>query len=150
MFSGMSGIIKKIGKTVNLVVDTSVWSHFLRRKNRDENSPYVKQFYYLLERQDCIHLIGVIIQELLDGIKLSRQFELITEYLEPFPLIDHTREDFIEAARLKNKCRKKGIQAGSIDFLIASVCINRNFPFLTADDDFMYIAKHCDLHVIKP
>ena len=118
--------------------------------NRDENSLYVKQLYYHLERQDCIHLIGVILQKLLDDIKLSRQFEFITEYLEPFPLIDHTREDFIEATKFKNKCMKEGIRVGSIDFLIASVCINRNFPLLTADDDFAYIAKHCDLLVIKP
>ena len=135
---------------MNLIVDTSVWSYFLRRRNPDKNNPYVNQLYYHLEKQDCIHLIGVILQELLSGIKFSKQFEVITHYLEPFPLITDTRAEYIEAARLKNICRKKGVHAGSIDFLITSICINLNFPLLTADIDFTNIAKHCDLVLIKP
>ena len=84
-------------------------------------------------------------QEILNGVKTTKQCDLLIDYFEAFPLIDLDRNDFIEAARLKNKCRSKGVHAGSVDFLIAAVAINRNFALLTADKDFQYIAQHCKL-----
>ena len=130
---------------MNLIVDTSVWSLFLRRKELNEDDVYVKKLKYYVDNQDCIHLIGNILQEILDGIKQEKQFNLLIEYFKPFPLIDFERNDFIFAANLKNICRKKGIQASSIDFLITSVCINRNYPLLSSDKDFIHIAKNCNL-----
>lgn len=52
---------------------------------------------------------------------------------------------FIAAAHLRNYCRTKGVQAGPIDFLIATACCEHGFPLLTADKDFLRIAKYCDL-----
>lgn len=146
----MIGIIKKTGVIVNLIVDTSVWSLFLRRKNVDEDNPHVLQLRQHIENQDCIHLVGIVLQELLDGLKSPKHFDLLLGYFDSFPLIDLIRDDFIEAARLKIKCRSKGIQAGSIDFLIAATAINRNYPLLTTDKDFRYIAKHCKIMLIEP
>ncbi|MDD5673962.1 MAG: PIN domain-containing protein [Chitinivibrionales bacterium] len=134
---------------MNIVVDTSVWSLFLRREKRDESSPYLVKLRYHLEHEDGILLLGEILQELLDGVKHFSHFDLLVEYLGPFALIELTRSDYIEAARLKNHCRGKGIQASLIDFLIASACIARNFPLLTADKDFIHIARHSRLHLVN-
>jgi predicted nucleic acid-binding protein len=134
---------------VNLVVDTSVWSLFLRRERRDETDRHVKTLRSHLEHDDCIHLPGVVLQELLDGVFHPKEFDLLQDYLAPFPLIEFTRHDFVQAARLKNKCRSKGVQAGTIDFLIASACINRSYPLLSADRDFEYIARHCGLEIVE-
>jgi predicted nucleic acid-binding protein len=133
---------------VNLVVDTSVWSLFLRRERRDEDDRHVRMLRHHLEHNDSIHLPGVVLQELLDGVLHQKQFDLLLDYLAPFPLIDFTRSDFIQAARLKNKCRSKGVSAGTIDFLIASVCVNRSYPLLTSDRDFEHIARHCELQLL--
>lgn len=135
---------------VNLIVDTSVWSLFLRRGKVDTDNPFVLQLRHHIEKQDCIHLVGIVLQELLDGLKSPRHFDLLLDYFDSFPLIELVRDDFIEAARLKNRCRSKGIQAGSVDFLIAATAINRNYPLLSADKDFFYIAKHCRLMLIEP
>jgi hypothetical protein len=135
---------------VNLVVDTSVWSLFLRRERRDETARHVETLRSHLEQNDCIHIPGVVLQELLDGVLHSKQFDLLLDYLAPFPMIEFARQDFILAARLKNKCQSKGVQAGTIDFLIASVCINRSYPLLTADQDFEHIARHCGLDLVEP
>jgi predicted nucleic acid-binding protein len=59
-----------------------------------------------------------------------------------------TRDDFIEASRLRNHCRGHGVQAGLTDFLIVSSCIARNYPLLTADNDFHHIAKWCKLKLL--
>jgi predicted nucleic acid-binding protein len=130
---------------VDLIVDTSVWSLFLRRKELNEEDLYVKKLRYYIDNQDCIHLIGNILQEILYGVKLEKQFNLLIEYFKPYPLIDFERNDFINAAKIKNVCRKKGVQASSIDFLITAVCINRNYPLLSSDKDFIHIANHCNL-----
>ena len=135
---------------MNLIVDTSVWSLLLRRDKRDETNPFVIQLRYHLERQTCIFLIGHILFELLDGVKSQHYFEVLAGYLEPFPLLEPVRADYVEAAKLKNQCRLKGVQAGAIDFLIAAVCCNYNYPLLTADNDFSHIAKHSKLRLIIP
>ncbi|MBN1961245.1 MAG: PIN domain-containing protein [Deltaproteobacteria bacterium] len=134
---------------MNLLVDTSVWSRFLRRRKTDANDPYIIRFRYHIENQDCIHLIGSILQELLDGVKEQKHFDLLREYLAPFPLIDLVRKDFIEASQLRNRCRHKGVQASPTDFLICAACMRRNYPLLTADKDFKYISLHCELDLIS-
>jgi predicted nucleic acid-binding protein len=136
------------GETVDLVVDTSVWSLFFRREKRDDQNPYVRRLRQHLQHEDNIHIPGPVLQELLDGVRGASQFDILSGNLAPFPLIEGIRSDFIDAARLKNKCRSRGVQAGTVDFFIASVCINRNYPLLTADRDFEYIARHCGLVLV--
>lgn len=133
---------------MNLIVDTSVWSLFLRRKHQDPDNIFVKKLRNHLEQHDEIHMVGLILQELLDGIKVPKHFNVLVKYFKPFPIIKQTREDYIEAARLKNKCRSRGITAGTVDFLITSVCIQRNYPLLTSDNDFNHIALHSDLMLL--
>lgn len=134
---------------MNLLVDTSVWSLFLRRQKKNEGDPYVARLRSYFDGEDCIHLIGSILQELLDGVKEQKQFELLRDYLEPFPLIQLDRDDFIESARLRNYCRNRGIQASPVDFLISAACIRRNYPLLTADADFRHISVHSKLTLIS-
>jgi predicted nucleic acid-binding protein len=133
---------------VNLVVDTSVWSLLLRRKNFDRTHPLIQKLHFCLERQDGIFLIGPILQEILDGVRSEVQFHKLTEYFSVFSLLEIDRQDYIEASRLRNLCRSKGVQAGPTDFLIAVVCIRWNYPLLTADGDFPLIAKHSQLVVL--
>ena len=133
---------------MNLLVDTSVWSRFLRRRKTNENDPYVVRLRYHLEKQDCVHIVGAVLQELLDGVKEQKHFDLLRDYLEPFPLIELTRKDFIEASRLRNKCRSHGIQTSPTDFLICAACVLRNYPLLTADNDFKHISAHCEIDLI--
>jgi len=133
---------------VNLVVDTSVWSLVLRRPQVEENNPFVQVFRAYVMREDGLVLIGNILQELLDGVKSSRDFHRLLTVLEPFPLLELTREIYVEAAQLRNTCRSKCVQASPIDFLISAACIEHGFPLLTADRDFTHIANHSDLVVV--
>ncbi|MFB3136648.1 MAG: PIN domain-containing protein [Nitrospirales bacterium] len=130
---------------MNLVVDTSVWSLVLRRPQVEEANQFVRTFHAALEKGDGIFLIGSILQELLDGVRSSRDFDRLLKLLEPFPLLDIHRQTHVAAARLRNHCRAKGVHASPIDFLIAATCCENGFPLLTADRDFTHIAKHSDL-----
>ena len=133
---------------MNLVVDTSVWSLVLRRPRIDESSHYVQAFRAHLESNNRLFLLGTILQELLDGLRSTKQFDRLVQLLEPFPLLDVDRSTYVEAARLRTICRAKGVLAGPVDFLIAAACCQHGYPLLTADHDFSRIAKHCDLVVL--
>ena len=133
---------------MNLVVDTSVWSFVLRRPRVNEDDPHVRAFRWHLESGDGIFLVGNILQELLDGLRSTKQFDRLVALLDPHPLLDLDRQTYVAAARLQSVCRSKGVSAGSIDFLIAAVCCQHGFPLLTADKDFVRIAGYCDLVTI--
>jgi predicted nucleic acid-binding protein len=135
---------------VNLVVDTSVWSLILRRPKIEEDNPFVQAFCDHLTAEDGIFLIGNILQELLDGLRSPHQFQRLIHFLEPFPLLKLSRATYVEAARLRSHCRGKGIQGGPVDFLIAFACIEHGFPLLTADPDFLRIARHSESVVLPP
>ena len=130
---------------MNLVVDTSVWSLVLRRRRVDEADPFVVAFRSRVDRGDGIHLVGPVLQELLDGVASDVDFDRLTKLLHPFPLLPATRETYVSASRLRNLCRRKGVQASPVDFLIAAICVENGYPLLTSDRDFSLIAAHCDL-----
>jgi predicted nucleic acid-binding protein len=48
---------------------------------------------------------------------------------------------------LRNTCRRAGVQIGTVDALIAQLCIRHGLTLLTTDLDFTHAAKHCDLKV---
>ena len=74
----------------------------------------------------------------------------IVERFAAFPLLNPDREDHIAAAELRNRCRARGVQAGTIDALLAQLCIRHELTLLTTDVDFDHIAKHTSLEVWSP
>jgi len=92
--------------------------------------------------------LGIILQEILQGIKNRRQFKIIENYLSIFPILTPEREDYIISAEMKNYCMQQGIQAGTIDILIAEMSIRYNCSLLTADKDFTYIARCFNLQLL--
>jgi predicted nucleic acid-binding protein len=133
---------------VNVVVDTSVWSLVLRRPRVIEDDPHVRAFRWQLESGGGIFLVGNILEELLDGLRSTKQFDRLLTLMDPYPLLDPDRQTYVTAARLQSVCRSNGVNAGSIDFLIAAACCQHGFPLLTADKDFARIARHCDLFTL--
>lgn len=135
---------------MNVIVDTSVWSLVLRRRQVDEADPHVVLFRQRLEAGDGFYLLGNILQELLDGVDSPRDFQKLVTLLRPFPLVEITREIFILASEMRNSFRRRGIQASPVDFLISATCIERGYPLLTSDRDFSRIAAHSKLKLLKP
>ncbi len=134
---------------MTLFVDTSVWSLALRR----EHAPQIAEVGVLrkaLESGETIVTTGLILQELLQGFAGPRARKDIIERFTALPLLAPDRQDHIDAAELRNCCRRAGLQIGTIDALLAQLCIRHELTLLTTDRDFVHAAAHCPLKVWAP
>jgi predicted nucleic acid-binding protein len=121
---------------LKLLVDTSVWSLALRRKDATGPSPEEQRFKQELAQviQDGrVVMIGMIRQELLSGIKEPSQYEKVKSALDAFLDEPIDTADHEYAARLYNECRSHGCEAGPVDMLICSVAVRRNWQVLSSD-----------------
>ena len=131
---------------MQLFVDTSVWSQAFRRDS-PADSPEVSRLSIALESGEPIFSTGLILQELLQGFSGPKSVSRIVGHFDPLPLLTPRRSDHIEAAILRNKCRRRGVQVGTIDAILAQLCISHKLTMLSVDADFTRIAMHCDLQI---
>ena len=90
---------------------------------------------------------GLVLQELLQGFSKPKAHAQIIERFRSLPLIVPNRDDHIDAADLRIKCRRRGVQAGTIDALLAQLCIRHELTMLTTDRDFQAISRIVPLTV---
>ena len=131
---------------MSLFVDTSVWSLALRR-DQPAGRAEVGMLVRALEGGETLLTTGLVLQELLQGFAGPKSRPEIVERFSALPLIVPDREDHIEAAELRNHCRRKGVQIGTIDALLAQLCMRHDLTMLTADEDFTHVAEHSRLKV---
>ena len=132
-----------------LLVDTSVWSLAFRR-DADSDAPEVVALRIALGGAEPVVTTGLVLQELLQGFNRPRAHRDIVERFAALALVVPDREDHISAADLRNRCRRAGVQIGTIDALLAQLCIRHELQLLTTDGDFALAARHCPLRVWKP
>lgn len=131
---------------MTVFVDTSVWSLAFRR-DQDSSAPEVDVLRRALESGESIVTTGLILQELLQGFAGPRARKDIIDRFAALPLLSPGREDHIAAAELRNRCRRAGVQIGTIDALLAQLCIHHQLTMLTTDKDFGRVAAHSSLRV---
>ena len=134
---------------MTLLVDTSVWSLAFRR-DAPADGPEVKALREALEGTEVVVTTGLVLQELLQGFSGPKAASAIVERFSALALVQPEREDYIAAAEVRNTCRRAGIQIGTVDALIAQLCIGNDLTLLTTDRDFTHAAKHCKLKVWSP
>ena len=123
---------------MRVLVDTSVWSLALRRRNRKETRETGALADLISEGR--VALLGAIRQEILSGVRYPEQFERLRAALEPFPDEPVGTSDYVEAAKVCNDCLRSGVLTGNTDCLIASVAISRGMEVLTTDKDFVHMS----------
>jgi predicted nucleic acid-binding protein len=134
---------------VTLLIDTSVWSLAFRR-DADSLAPQVAALQGALGGSESIVTTGPIMQELLQGFSGPRARKDLIERFAALPLLVPDRRDYIDAADLRNLCRRSGVHLGTIDALLAQLCLRHELTMLTTDADFSLAAEHCALKVWKP
>lgn len=131
---------------MSLFVDTSVWSLALRRDTPPDAAP-VRFLFRTIQSGETLLTTGLVLQEILQGFSGPRARAQILDRFSAIPLLVPDREDHIRAAELRNICRRAGVQVGTIDALLAQLCIRHSLTMLSTDNDFVRIARHCALEV---
>jgi predicted nucleic acid-binding protein len=129
-----------------IVVDTSVWSLAFRRRARPGGEPKVVSLLRRMIKDDQpLAVPGIVFQELLTGVRDVSQAKKLQRILDGFPLLLANKNHHVEAAKISTACRKGGVAAATVDYLIAAQCTSSNSPLLTTDEDFKRIARHAAL-----
>ena len=126
---------------MSLLVDTSVWSLALRRDGA-QDAPEVMALHTALLGADQVFTTGLVLQELLQGFAGPKAGEQIIERFATLAFLQPDREDHIEAAQVRNACRRKGVQVGTIDALLIQLCRRHDVVLLSADKDFENARQH--------
>jgi predicted nucleic acid-binding protein len=134
---------------VSLFVDTSVWSLALRR-DAPQAVPEVSVLTNALSVGETILTTGLVLQELLQGFAGPKARAQILERFSAVPILAPDRDDHIQAAMLRNACRRVGVQVGTIDALIARLCVRHALTLLSTDRDFENVARHTPLKLWRP
>ena len=131
---------------MSLFIDTSVWSLAFRR-DAPPDIVEVRALTRAIQVGETILATGLVLQELLQGFSAPKARAQILEHFSALPLLSPDRTDHVAAADLRNKCRRTGLQIGTIDALLAQLCIRHDLTMLTTDDDFRQIASHFPLQL---
>jgi len=118
-----------------IIVDTSVLIDYFKGTENE----FVKLFDSILYNKLPFGINSFIFQELLQGSKTEKEFEIQKEYLEtiPFYYLQNGNNSYADAAYINYLCRKSGITIRStIDLLIAQTAIENNLFLLHNDKDF--------------
>ena len=126
---------------MSLFVDTSVWSLALRR-DRPPDVPEVGALEQALTEGELVTTTGLVYQELLQGFHGPRDQRAIVARFAALPFLSPDRHDHFEAAQIRNRARRRGVQVGTIDAVLAQLCIRYELRLLTTDADFARIAEY--------
>ena len=117
-----------------VLIDTSVIINYL--KNVDDQ--YTNTLTFLIDNKYPIGINNFIYQEILQGAKSEKEYEILKQYLNQFHFYQLSGKSSYEAAAMMNvQCRNSGIIIRStIDLLIAQTAIENDILLLTYDSDF--------------
>lgn len=131
---------------MSMLVDTSVWSLALRRDS-EQAEPEVAALRDALLGADQVFTTGLIVQELLQGFAGPRARSQLVERLSALAFLQPDRQDHIEAAEVRNACRRRGVQIGTIDALLIQLCRRHELVLLSTDQDFRAAANHIEFRL---
>ena len=92
---------------------------------------------------------GIVLQEILSGVRTDIQFTRLQRLLEAFAVLTAGRQDHVLAAQISKACRRQGMSMSAVDCLIAALAVSRDALLFTLDEDFARMAPICNLKLFK-
>jgi predicted nucleic acid-binding protein len=134
-----------------IVLDTSVLSRVFRRARPGAEERRLQDVFEGLMAADApLGLPGIVLQEVLSGIRARRQFDdLAGKLIGACAILPEGVREHVEAARVKNVCLGKGLNVSGIDCLIAACAMTGGHELFAVDDDFDAMARHVPLKLFK-
>jgi len=129
-----------------VMVDTTVWIDFFA----GQESSHVGALESFVRNKDDISICGVILTEVLQGIRKENEYKATKERFNSFIFLPMTYATFVKAAEIYRSLRQKGITIRKpIDCMIASVAIEHDIQLLHNDRDFDPIEKYSGLKTLN-
>ena len=120
--------------STGIIVDTSVWIDFFNHPQ----SPITFHVQTLLRNRQVI-LVGMVLAELLQGIKTPKETRLVQQSLGKLPYLEMTRDDWQQAGELSAPLRRKGTTLPLTDLVIGAMAIKAGLEIFTVDPHFKKI-----------
>lgn len=125
-----------------VLVDTSVWIDFFAGRDL----PHVEWLVDLIDRGEDLCVCGVILAEVLQGIRKDREYRTTKAYLADLFYLDLPRKVYLRAADIYRTLRAEGVTIrNTVDCLIAAACIEHDAILLHNDRDFEAISRRFSL-----
>lgn len=126
-----------------VLVDTSVWIDFFQAPD----SPAAETLAKMIVGHNQVVLCGVVLQEVLQGIRGTRNFDLVQKRLTRFPFVETDKETWLQAANLYRNLRSKGITIPTTDATIAALAMQHNLLLFSSDRHFKAISADTTLRL---
>jgi predicted nucleic acid-binding protein len=123
-----------------ILIDTSILIGYFKGL---KGKPY-DRLDSLIDQNIPIGICNHIYQEVLQGAKNEREFNLLKDYLNMMNIYDlrYGKKSHENAAWIYFKCRKAGITPrNTIDLIIAQIAIDNNLLLYHNDKDFVQISQ---------
>ncbi|MGY8797908.1 MAG: type II toxin-antitoxin system VapC family toxin [Longimicrobiales bacterium] len=133
---------------MRLLVDTSVWS-LAFRKNAPSTLPKIRRLAQALREGEQVFTTGLVLQELLQGFPDDEARDLILERFSVLPHVVPDGRDYVDAAELRRRLASEGLRIGTIDALLAQLCLRHDLTLLTTDLAFNRVAEMTSLSVVR-
>jgi len=129
-----------------ILIDTTVWIDFFKASSLH----HVVILENLISNREDICICGIIISEVLQGIRKDSEYTKTRELFEELIILPMHNSTFFRSAEIYRALRRKGITIRKpLDCMIASVAIENEIPLLHNDRDFAPIEKYFSLKTLK-
>lgn len=122
------------------LIDSSVWIDFTRTRSPRVLKQFIAPYILSPEAATAEPIIFEILRHATD-----REMRPLEAQFRTMPLLPTPADIWTSAAALGRDCLKDGINAGSLELLIATVALHNHAELVTFDRDFLPIAKTCKL-----
>jgi len=119
---------------IGIIVDTCVCIEFFRKPESDL-TVYLK--CQLRERR--VTMVGIVLAEILQGIKVQKEARLVKESLKKLPYLEMTRDIWEKAGEISASLRRKGITIPLSDLIISALAISVDYEVFTIDPHFKQV-----------
>lgn len=117
-----------------VVVDTSIWIPFFNRPASRE-----KLVLDALIDADQALLVGVVLTEILQGCRTSRERDLLTDLLRALPYLEVSQSVWVLAGDLSADLQRRGVALPLSDLLIGAMALIHKCRVYTLDAHFKKI-----------
>jgi len=117
-----------------VIADTSVWISFFNRPTSVE-----KRVLDILIDSDEVVMAGIVLAELLQGCRTSKERDALKETLLALPYVEMTHSVWIRTGETSSVLLRRGITLPIPDLIVASIALEQQFHLYSLDNHFQKI-----------